>query len=149
MVLRGEVNTTPEMLPFVIPELQNRSVTSVVTSLSHSGALTSSGKLLTWGMHSQGALGLGDPRELPVGSPGGYAEEEQRAGAQAGTYYGDPPEVRVPTEVRFDHGLRAETRVERYCMAVAMGMWHTVALVVDLGGSVGKLGTMVRSKSLT
>jgi len=134
MVLKGDVNTTAEMLPFIIPELQNRSVTSVVSGGGHFGALTSSGKLLTWGKYYSGALGLGDPGELPAGSPGGYAEEEQRAGARARTYHEDPPDVRVPTEVRFDHRLRAEGRVERYCFAVDKGHWHTAALVVDLTG---------------
>jgi len=138
MVLRGGNGTTPEMLPVIIPELQNRSVTSVVNGGGYFGALTSSGKLLTWGRYSGGALGLGDPGELPVGSPGGYAQEEQRAGARARTYYEDyyedPPDVGVPTEVRFDHRLRAEGRVERHCLAVAAGERHTAALVVGLVG---------------
>jgi len=135
MVLRGEDGTTPEMLPVIIPELQNRSVISVVSCEKHSGALTSSGKLLTWGSCYWGFLGLGDPKELPAGSPGGYAEEEQRAAARARTYYHEkPPDVRVPVEVRFDHRLRAKGRVERYCFAVDKGDWHTAALVFDLAG---------------
>jgi hypothetical protein len=36
--------------------------------------------------------------------------------------------------VRFDHGLKAEGRVERYCFAVAACGSHTAALVVDLAG---------------
>ena len=144
-MLKGEIGTTPEMLPTIIPELQNRSVISVVYGCSglsptlhfndftssYFGALTSTGKLLTWGGYSAGALGLGDPGKLPLGSPGGYTEEEQQAGAQAGTYHTPPPDVTVPSEVRFDHGLRTEERVERYCFAVAAGEWHAGALVVD------------------
>ena len=75
-MLKGEAETTPETLPTIIPELQNRSVISVVCGNSHFGALTSSGELLTWGKYLEGALGLGDPGELPVGSPGGYMREE-------------------------------------------------------------------------
>jgi len=134
MVLEGDVEPTQETLPIIIPELQNISVTSVVSGGSRFGALTSSGKLLTWGSYYWGALGLGDPRELPAGSPGGYAEEEQRAGARAGTYHGEPPDVRVPTEVRFDHRLRTNKTVERYCFAVAKGIFHTAALVFDPAG---------------
>ena len=133
MVLKGEIETTPEMLPIVIPELQNRSVISVVLGDYHFGALTSPGKLLTWGGYSKGALGLGDPGKLPVGSPGGFAEEERRARAQS-LGHGFPPEVAVPSEVRFDHELKAEGKVERYCFAAAASGWHTGALVIDLAG---------------
>ena len=125
MVLKGDEETTPMTLPIIIPELQNRSVISVVSGNSYFGALTSSGKLLTWGTSSWGGLGLGDPRKLPIGSPGGYAIEEQRVRR------GLLPEVTVPTEVRFDHGLEAEG-VKRYCVAVAAGGQSTAALVVDL-----------------
>ena len=131
MVLKGEVETNPETLPIVIPELQNRSVISVVLGDYHFGALTSSGKLLTWGSYSKGALGLGDPCKLPAGSPGGFAEEERRVRAQS-LGHGIPPNVTVPSEVRFDHGLKAEGRVARYCFAAAASRWNTVALVIDL-----------------
>jgi len=129
MVLEGNCDTTPEMLPIIVPELQNRSVISVVCGFVHSGALTSSGKLLTWGNYSYGALGLGDPGKLPVGSPGGYENEERVQGKVEW-----PPYVRVPSEVRFDHELKAEGRVERYCFAAAVGFTHTAALVIDLAG---------------
>ena len=82
MVLEGDSNTTPKVLPTVIPELQDGFVTSVVRGHNHFGALTS-GRLLTWGGYSEGALGLGDPDELPAGSPGGYLREEQRVRAQS------------------------------------------------------------------
>jgi len=133
MVLQGESNTTPTMLPTIILELQNRSVISVVHGHSHFGALTSSGKLLTWGKYFGGALGLGDPTKLPVGSPGGYMKEEQQLQAQVNEL---PPDVVVPSEVRFDHGLKAKGRVERYCLAVAASGYSTAALVVDLKGDV-------------
>jgi len=127
MVLEGAYNTTPEMLPTIVPELQNRSIISVFRSPSHSGALTSSGKLLTWGHYYGGALGLGDPGKLPVGSPGGYGREGRRK------KYGylQPLRVTVPTEVRFDHGLAAKGRVERYCFAAAVGGGSTAALIID------------------
>jgi len=138
MVLKGEFGTTAEMLSVInpevflviIPELQNRSIISVVHRFRHFGALTSSGKLLTWGYNCWGALGLGDPGKLPVESPGGHKSEYQ----QVHRINSLIPSVTVPSEVRFDHGLKAEGRVERYCLAVAAGFMHTVALVIDLAG---------------
>ena len=127
VVLMGDSDVTPETLPTIIPGLQNRSVISVVSGAYHFGALTSSGKLLTWGGYSYGALGLGDPTKLPAGSPGGYTTEEQRAEARS-----LPPDVMVPTEVRFDHGLKAKGRVRGYCLAAAAGIFNTAAFVVDL-----------------
>ena len=125
MVLKGKHDITPDTLPTIIPELQNRSAISVVRGSDHFGALTSSRKPLTWGKYRRGNLGLGDPAKLPAGSPGGYAKEEQQD-------YGYPLDVTVPTEVRLDHGLGAEGRVKRYCFAVAAGGYNTAALVVDL-----------------
>ena len=126
-MLKGKHDITPDTLPTIIPELQNRSVISVVGGYFHFGALTSPGKLLTWGHYAGGALGLGDPSVLPAGSPGGYATEEERVKPSASV-----PDVTVPTEVRLDHGLKAEGRVKRYCFAAAAGGYSTVALVVDL-----------------
>ena len=127
MVLWGNNWSSSKSYPTIIPELQNRSVISVVVGDDHFGALTSSGKLLTWGKHSGGALGLGGPSGLVPESLRGYTGGEQ---AHA------PPEVTVPTEVRFDHHeqLKGEGRVERYCFAVTAFSTHTAALVVDLTG---------------
>ena len=116
---------SPLSRPYIIPELQNRSVISVVVGYDYFGALTSSGKLLTWGEYSGGALGLGDP--CIVSSLRGYTEGEHAS---------IPSEVTAPTEVRFDHHERSkgEGRVKRFCFAVAAFANHTAALVVDLAG---------------
>jgi len=106
MVLKGDYSTTPEMLPIIIPELQNRSVISVVSSSTHFCALTSSRELLTW-----------DTRDEE-----GQGQVEQ------------PSRVTVPSEVRLEHGLKAEGIVERYYFAAAVGGNYTAALVVDLAG---------------
>ncbi|KAL4267072.1 hypothetical protein AB1N83_000676 [Pleurotus pulmonarius] len=52
-------NTAPSTQPEIIPILQYQSIISVVTGDYHHGVLTSTGKLLTWGSYSSGALGLG------------------------------------------------------------------------------------------
>ena len=122
MVLQGEASGRSRSRPTIIPELQNRSVISVVAGRNHFGALTSSGKLLTWGKYSKGALGLEDPSIAE--SPKGHTEGEEAH---------IPPEVMVPTEVRFDHHEQVKGRgVGRYCFAVAAYANHTAALVVDL-----------------
>ena len=127
MVLKGGSWVNPETFTTIIPELQNRSVISVVGGYNHFCALTSSGKLLTWGEYSKGALGLGDPSKLPIGSPGGFAEENHRVQPHV---HRPPPEVMVPSEVRFDHGLEATERVEECCVAVIASRYHTAAIVI-------------------
>ncbi|KAK7056409.1 hypothetical protein VNI00_002964 [Paramarasmius palmivorus] len=129
IVLMGDLDTTTESQPQIIPELQDRSVISVVLGDYHYGALTSDGKLLTWGAYSDGALGLGDPADLPVGSPGGFATEEQRLQA-VNRGSGRPANVEVPTEVRFDHHRKQPK--QRFCVGAAASGWHMGALVIDL-----------------
>ncbi|KAI9060932.1 RCC1/BLIP-II [Trametes sanguinea] len=147
-VLMGKVagGAPDTFLPTIIPELQNRSVISVVLGDYHYGALTGTGKLLTWGAFSKGALGLGDPTLIPLGQPGGYANEQQRRGSvhpQHGVMR-PPPDVQVPTEVRFDHGERKKR--EKYCFGAAALGWHTGALVIDLDPPMNMMTTqMTRS----
>ena len=125
-MLQGSHWDGPLSFPTVIPELQNRSVISVVVGRDHFGALTSSGKLLTWGKYSRGALGLEDPPDIAE-SLGRHTDGERAY---------TPSEVIVPTEVRFDHHerLKGEGTVKRFCFAVAACANHTAALVVDLAG---------------
>ena len=118
--------------PTIIPELQNRDVISVVVGDYHYGALTASGELLTWGAFSWGALGLGDPTTAPPGAPGGFATQADRDSATHHQWgLGRvPPEVRVPSTVRFDHGERRAR--PKFCFAAAACGWHTGALAIDL-----------------
>lgn len=125
----GDTDTNNESAPKILPDLQDKSVISVVLGDYHNVALTSTGKVLTWGAYSGGALGLGDPTTLTPGTPGAYATEELRLRALENRR-GEPPAVDVPTEVRFDHGRK--TRKDRFCFSVAAAGWHTGALVIDL-----------------
>lgn len=125
----GSMDTTAESEPTILPALQHKSVISVVLGDYHNGALTANGKLLTWGNYSRGALGLGDPTTLDIGTPGGFRAKEARQFALAHGR-GTPPSVEVPTEVRFDHGLKK--RRERFCFAATAAGWHMGALVIDL-----------------
>lgn len=126
----GDEDTRPGSLPKIIPSLQNKSVISVVLGDYHFGALTSTGKLLTWGAYSNGALGLGDPASLPLGTPGGFADVTRLARAREGIMRQSPPDVDEPTEVRFDHGLKESK--DMFCFTVAASGWHTGALVADM-----------------
>ncbi|KAF8141567.1 regulator of chromosome condensation 1/beta-lactamase-inhibitor protein II, partial [Boletus edulis] len=128
VVLMGSHETDPNTEPRILPALQNINVISVVLGDYHFGALTSTGKLLTWGQYSCGALGLGDPTKIEPGQPGGYRTEQQRQHAlQRG---GFPPAVTQPTEVRFDHGEKRNRK--RFCFAATSAGWHMGALVIDL-----------------
>ncbi|KAF9461207.1 regulator of chromosome condensation 1/beta-lactamase-inhibitor protein II [Collybia nuda] len=129
VVLMGSTDTNPRSQPKIIPELQNKDVISVDIGDYHNIALTSKGKVLTWGAYSAGALGLGDPTTLPPGTPGAFRTEERRLLA-IDRERGEPPAVEVPTQVRFDHGRKLPK--ERFCFAIAAAGWHTGALVIDL-----------------
>lgn len=125
MVLWGSHETDADSKPLIIPALQNNDVISVVLGDYHYGALTSTGKLLTWGAYSRGALGLGDPGHILPGQPGGYAtEERQRAAVANGGP--PPPNVLEPAEVSFGR------REKMFCFAVTAAGWHMGALVIDL-----------------
>ena len=129
MVLKGTSETTAQSRPEIIRALQNRNVISLVIGDYHHGALTSTGKLLTWGSFSRGALGLGDPTTIGIGQPGGYPADNERqyALSHGGRF---PPSVTEPTEVRFDH--HEKRRRERFCFAATAAGWQTGALVIDL-----------------
>jgi SCF-associated factor 1 len=129
IVLMGDTATTDETSPNLLPELQNISVISVVLGDYHFGALTANGKLLTWGQYSKGALGLGDPADIEPGQPGGFSTQDHRQMA-LNRRRGQPPQVEVPTEVRFDHGEKK--RKDMFCFAAAAAGWHMGALVIDL-----------------
>ncbi|TFK51824.1 RCC1/BLIP-II [Heliocybe sulcata] len=129
IVLMGSASTTPDSNPEIIPQLQNKNVISVVLGDYHYGALTSTGKLYTWGAYSKGALGLGDPRTIEPGTAGGFTTEQQRSRARDHRF-GTPPRVEVPTEVKFDYGKKKKR--DMFCFAAAAAGWHMGALVVDL-----------------
>jgi len=128
---RADAAPTPfdRISPTVLPALQNRSVISVHIGDYHHGALTSDGKLYTWGQYSKGALGLGDPRKIPIGEPGGY-RDRAFANQADGRYIDAPPDVSDPTLVKFggDDGRR------KFCFGAAAAGWHFGALVIDVEG---------------
>ncbi|KAJ7247638.1 regulator of chromosome condensation 1/beta-lactamase-inhibitor protein II [Mycena haematopus] len=129
VVLMGGPEITEEANPHIEPALQNKSIISVAVGDWHNAALTSSGKLLTWGGYSAGALGLGDPTTLTPGTPGAFATERQRLdGLERGL--GTPPSTNVPTEVRFDHARK--TPKERFCFQACAAGWQSGALVIDI-----------------
>ncbi|KAH7913836.1 regulator of chromosome condensation 1/beta-lactamase-inhibitor protein II [Hygrophoropsis aurantiaca] len=129
VVLMGSGDAHEHFQPTILPTLQNKDIISVVLGDYHFGALTSTGKLLTWGAYSRGALGLGDPTKIEPGEPGGYRTEQIRstAASNGGPY---PTEVRDPSEVTFDHGEK--TKRKRFCFAATAAGWHMGALVIDL-----------------
>ena len=129
-MLVGDTNTKADSRPKVIPQLQNKSIISVVIGDYHNAALTANGKLLTWGAYSNGALGLGDPLKLEPGTPGGFSNSRDLQRAQERGRIAALPPVDVPTEVRFDHNSKKKR--DRFCFAATASGWHTGALVIDL-----------------
>ena len=126
--------------PTILPTLQapHNTVISVVLGDYHFGALTSSGKLLTWGGFSKGALGLGDPSDLDVGAPGGFKTQREKDESLRNIGYqgrwSEPEKTDVPGEVRFDweDEKKGRGRKERYCFGATAAGWHMGALVIDL-----------------
>ncbi|VDB94260.1 unnamed protein product [Peniophora sp. CBMAI 1063] len=130
IILMSNDNTSPATPANIMPALQDRGVINVLLGDYHNAALTSDGKLFTWGSYSNGALGLGDPRELTPGTPGGYANEAQRHHqAEARGWIAEPPPVREPTEVRFDYN---GDNGKKFVFAATAAGWHTGALVMSL-----------------
>ncbi|KAG8728735.1 hypothetical protein FRC12_021544 [Ceratobasidium sp. 428] len=140
VVLLGKADTTRQDAPKIVPELQNRNVISVVLGDYHYCALTANGELFSWGKYSNGALGLGRPRQ-----------RQQRGSRFQARHAGMPllhqpmmpilhqparsPERRdvdKPTRVSFDHEDHIR---DRYVFAVAAAGWHCGALVIDLHSS--------------
>jgi SCF-associated factor 1 len=81
------------------------------------------------GKYSKGALGLGDPADIEPGQPGGFLTEGHRQIA-VNHRRAEPPDVDVPTEVRFDYGEKK--RKQMFCFAATAAGWHMGALVIDL-----------------
>ena len=129
----GNARTDKHSHPEIIPELQNRSVISIVLGDHHSGALTADGQLLTWGPYCFGALGFGVPSDLPLGTPGGYSSKLQLSESRRRSechWHLEPPRVDSPSPVHFNHGPKPGGR--KFCFAATAAGWHTGALVICL-----------------
>ncbi|CAE6509498.1 unnamed protein product [Rhizoctonia solani] len=125
VVLLGGIHHDHSRSPNIIPELQNRGVISVVLGDYHYCALTSNGELFSWGKYSNGALGLGSPR-----NPHGRTLRPHMA-PPLPPQISRPPrqDAEVPTQVHFHHEDNVR---DRYVFAVAASGWHCGALVIDL-----------------
>ncbi|KAJ7623151.1 regulator of chromosome condensation 1/beta-lactamase-inhibitor protein II [Roridomyces roridus] len=130
VVLGGDVQTTEDSEPSIDPALQHKSIIAVHVGDWHNAALTSSGKLLTWGGYSAGALGLGNPTDLTAGTPGAFSTERQRLDALERGFANALPNTETPAEVRFDHARK--TPKDRFCFSACASGWQTGALVIDL-----------------
>lgn len=77
---------------------------------------------------------MGDPTTIEPGQPGGFATEEERQDViREGFATLEPPDVKVPTEVKFENGR------ETFCFAATAGGWHTGTLVIDMDVSIPTL----------
>ncbi|GAA6062144.1 hypothetical protein JCM10212_003179 [Sporobolomyces blumeae] len=71
LVLLGSADWHEQAQPVVVPELQGIGVIKIAQGDYHSLALTSAGRLYSWGSFSRGALGLGHPvlSNTPLSAP--------------------------------------------------------------------------------
>jgi hypothetical protein len=115
----------------VIPQ-DGGQIRSLHAADYHYGALTTDGRLYTFGGWLRGGLGLGDPFLMPPGSPGGY-ETEQLRKEQLREYGISPPPVWQPTEVVFGDPRGGRKGRRTFVHQVAFGGWHSACSAVDLG----------------
>jgi SCF-associated factor 1 len=114
----------------ILTPLLDHAVTSIASGTLHNIATTTSGKILSWGSTLDGALGLGDPRRLSPGSPGGFDNDEELRIARRNYQYDPPPDVEIPTEIKFDFGQPGGP--EKFVFGIGAGGRHSAALVFDL-----------------
>ena len=97
---------------------------SIVMGDFHYAILTDDGFVHTWGRPLAGNLGLGDPFDLEVGTPGAFSSADDAERARRGDDVEFPP-VREPRQVCFN---RPGEESDPFCLTIAAGGWHCVAL---------------------
>ncbi|KAG9044453.1 hypothetical protein FS837_008126 [Tulasnella sp. UAMH 9824] len=158
LVLLGkkDTDTTTQELTFpqtIYPSLLQESIISLQLGDYHQAALASNGRLYTWGQFSDGALGLGDPVDLPLGAPGGYTRQQDLDVARDGRRWATPQGVSDPSEVRFDHLVKRDDQLgerkpsKKFVVSVAASGWHTGALVIDLDGDTAEENAGLKAKA--
>lgn len=127
VVLQGNKDADETTLPLKKPELQNADVIRVECGDYHYGALTSTGRLFTFGQFSNGALGHG-PNNSRLTNP--------LLSSPTGA-------VEVPSMVHFHNLLddpegtvNADDVESEYCFNIALAGWASGALTVSLHDNV-------------
>ena len=124
IALFGKSISSTEEYPNIVPRIEKLVLKSLVLGNSHCAILTDDGIVRTWGQPHVGNLGLGDPFELEVGMPGAFNSAVSAERARQGVHVDFPP-VYQPSQVHFD---RPGGRSSPFCLALAVGSWHCVAL---------------------
>ncbi|KIO32011.1 hypothetical protein M407DRAFT_67253 [Tulasnella calospora MUT 4182] len=160
LVLLGKKDTTAPTHELTFPQtiylsLLQESIIALQLGDYHQAALASNGKLYTWGKFSDGALGLGDPVDLPLGAPGGYTRQEDLNVARDGRRWATPEGVSDPSAVRFDHLIKKDDQLggerkpsKKFVVSVAASGWHTGALVIDLDGDTAEENAGLKGKAV-
>ncbi|GJN89046.1 hypothetical protein Rhopal_002020-T1 [Rhodotorula paludigena] len=149
IVLLGKKPWRPDPVPEVMPELQNIGVIKIAHGDYHNLALTSSGRIYSWGAYSNGALGLGHPQlsGTPLSIPPVSASQvpPQDAASIPPVPIQRPPErVDKPTRVRFpgetDGADAGEERRDKFVYSVTASGWHSGCLAVDTSSRASASG---------
>ena len=163
VLLGDDHDVTAEKAPQVIPELQGIGVIKIVQGDYSFGALTSDGRLRTWGQYSGGALGLGHPSLLntplthpslrsPAPTPPVQSSSQSnlfplpqitpRLPIAPVIHYRSPDSVAKPTVVLFGkepspiegNAAEPENRTSgKFVVSATMSGFHTAAIAVELG----------------
>ena len=161
VLLGDDDNVTSDKAPQVIPELQGIGVIKIVQGDYTFGALTSNGRLRTWGQYSAGALGLGHPSLLntplthpslrsPAPTPPAQSSSESnlyplpqitpRLPIAPVIHYRASEVVEKPTVVLFGkeaapvEGQQENSRnTGKFVVNATMSGWHAAAIAVELG----------------
>ena len=134
ITLMGDVHTDEHSEPKIIPNYRI-ALSFLSWRLSpwcpHRRGTTAYMGTVLYGPYCHGALGLGVPTDLPLGTPGGYLAEAQLFRSRLSEWGPlEPPKVTSPSPVHFNHGEKPGGR--RFCFAATAAGWHTGALVVCL-----------------
>ena len=128
IALFGHSSAPSERYPEIVPGIEKMSLKSIVTGDFHNAILTEDGTIHTLGRSLEGCLGLGDPFKLEVGTPGAFSSADDAERARQGDYV-DPRTVREPRQVCFN---RPGEGSNPFCLTIAAGGWHCVALATHV-----------------
>ena len=126
IALFGKSMPSTEQYPNIVPGIEKLVLKSLVLGNSHCAILTDDGFVHTWGRPLAGNLGLGDPFDLEVGTPGAFSSADDAERARRGDDV-EFPTVREPRQVQCFN--RPGEGSNPFCLTVAAGCWHCVALV--------------------
>ena len=122
---KSPIDSEELVRPIVMPSLQKRGIVAIAFGDYHSLALTSQGKVLSWGTESRncGCLGLG-PKELAMTRGVDYNFADGRLS--------EPTEIPFPVHPRNNMASEGSSNEEHtFVFNIAAAGWHSGALALE------------------